>query len=538
MKFLNFFKGIKGKLFVVMLIPILSTCLTTWIVHAEFDHLGSKLDNVYGVLLPDTDRLGRMNTSRAQLGFYLWAAYGNPQGSKNRQDFIEKTENSLARYQEDQKAYESVEFQTEEAKNYEVVRQEKDDFAKLTKDIVEELKAGHDENVFKMLNESNWRTEMTHIKGALEANVKFFTESAVKLDVEQKHSRQVGMLLLLGLGAVSILIIGTLVGWVSAKLTKSIAETSEVLSGTVKEVSSAIEQLSAAGTTLSTSTSTSASSLQETVASVEELSSTVLHNSENAKQAAELSATSKESAQVGEAEIRNLIESMKDISNSSHKIEDITNVIDDIAFQTNLLALNAAVEAARAGDQGRGFAVVAEAVRSLAQRSSVAAKDISGLIRESVLKIERGVKIADKSGEALGVIVRSVNQVSDLNKEISEASQEQSKGISQISLAMNQLDQSVQTNAASAEEVASTSTEIASQAEKMQIVMERLHAVIFGSQASVSPVVPSAPADSTAPNVVKFSKIPKSEKEKLAEQLIPFEPSNTPPRQIGKIENF
>uniref|UniRef100_UPI00322161D4 methyl-accepting chemotaxis protein n=1 Tax=Bdellovibrio sp. TaxID=28201 RepID=UPI00322161D4 len=188
------------------------------------------------------------------------------------------------------------------------------------------------------------------------------------------------------------------------------------------------------------------------------------------KQAASLSASSREVAEKGQAEITRLISSMEQISKSSIKIEEIINVIDDIAFQTNLLALNAAVEAARAGEQGKGFAVVAEAVRALAQRSAVAAKDISHLIQESVDQVEQGSQIASESGVVLNNIVISVKKVSDLNNEIATASSEQTAGIQQISKAMNQLDQASQSNAASAEEIAATSAEI----DNMAVVSQRL----------------------------------------------------------------
>jgi len=240
--------------------------------------------------------------------------------------------------------------------------------------------------------------------------------------------------------------------------------------------------LSVAGQSLSQSSSASAASLEETVASLEEMTSMVKMNSDNAKQAAALSAASSEAAVQGEKEMSELIASMSEISDSSKKIEEIINVIDDIAFQTNLLALNAAVEAARAGEQGKGFAVVAEAVRSLAQRSAEAAKDITSLIQESVAKIERGTHKADKSGEVLKNIVVSVKKVADLNTEIATASEEQSTGIGQISKAMNQLDQSVQSNAASSEEIAGTAEEIKRQSDVMRDVVLEINTEVNGKR--------------------------------------------------------
>ena len=266
----------------------------------------------------------------------------------------------------------------------------------------------------------------------------------------------------------------------------------------------------------------------------------------------------------GEREIRNLIESMKDISQSSKKIEEIINVIDDIAFQTNLLALNAAVEAARAGEQGKGFAVVAEAVRGLAQRSASAAKDITALIQDSVSKIDRGSKIVDNSGNALKTIVTSVKKVSDLNNEIATASAEQANGISQISKAMNALDTSTQQNAAASEEVAATSEEMSSQAESLRNLVANLSLIVNGGHgqghAAGAPARPARaqerplatkPAAPAAPVAAPSGGRPKLEVHEggksasapkpssKAEEMIPFDmDASNEPGKVGTTDGF
>ncbi|WP_340596679.1 methyl-accepting chemotaxis protein [Bdellovibrio sp. GT3] len=285
---------------------------------------------------------------------------------------------------------------------------------------------------------------------------------------------------------ISTLILFVITFLMSEYIVKKVSGVSAELAKTGQQVRESIEQLSKAGTQLSHSSTSAAASLEETVASLEEMNSMVQMNSNNAKEAARLSQASYQSAERGEKEIKHLIGSMKDISQSSKRIEEITSVIDDIAFQTNLLALNAAVEAARAGEQGKGFAVVADAVRGLAQRSASAAKDISDLIHESVSKIDNGTQMADKSGSVLAEIVSSVKKVTDINFEIAEASSQQATGLQQINKAMTDLDQSSQTNAASAEQIATTSTEIQSQATDVENDVAHLNIIVLGKRAKAA----------------------------------------------------
>ncbi|CAE79233.1 methyl-accepting chemotaxis protein [Bdellovibrio bacteriovorus] len=252
------------------------------------------------------------------------------------------------------------------------------------------------------------------------------------------------------------------------------------------QVSGASQQISVSSEQLAEASSEQAASLEETVATLEELTSMIKINADNAREAARLSGETSQVASRGDQEIHSLMDSMQAISQDSKRIEEIINVIDDIAFQTNLLALNAAVEAARAGEQGKGFAVVAEAVRNLAQRSSSAAKDITELIKGSVEKIDRGAHQAQQSGRVLGEIVQSAQKVSSLNAEIASASEEQSNGVNQISKAMNQLDQVTQVNAATSEEAAAASQELSAQAQQLDKVVDLLTYTIKGVRREIA----------------------------------------------------
>ncbi len=224
----------------------------------------------------------------------------------------------------------------------------------------------------------------------------------------------------------------------------------------------------AAGTLdLSTRTEQQASSLEETASSMEEITSTVKQNASNALLASELASTASAVAQRGGAVVSQVVETMGAINASSKKIVDIIGVIDGIAFQTNILALNAAVEAARAGEQGRGFAVVASEVRSLAQRSAAAAKEIKELIDNSVSKVDAGSTLVNQAGSTMDEVVASVQRVTEIIAGISSASQEQSAGVEQIQQAISQMDNVTQQNAALVEQASAAAESMQEQAHKL-----------------------------------------------------------------------
>src|SRR5450830_556818 len=238
---------------------------------------------------------------------------------------------------------------------------------------------------------------------------------------------------------------------------------SQVQGGTTT-IATASREIAAGNLDLSARTEQQASSLEETAASMEELTATVRQNAENAQQANQLVLAASNVAARGGAIVGRVVDTMGSIDASSRKIVDIIGVIDGIAFQTNILALNAAVKAARAGEQGRGFAVVASEVRSLAQRSAAAAKEIKVLINDSVEKVGNGSKLVEHAGATMNEVVISVKRVTDIVGEISSASQEQATGIEQINHAITQMDQVTQQNAALVEQAAAAAASMQTQA--------------------------------------------------------------------------
>jgi len=289
-----------------------------------------------------------------------------------------------------------------------------------------------------------------------------------------------------------------------------------------EQVASASGQISASSQSLAEGATEQASSLEETSASLQQIAAMVKQNADNSNNANSLMTQAKTMVETGVHSMKEMVNAMDSIKESSGEISKIIKVIEEIAFQTNLLALNAAVEAARAGEHGKGFAVVAEEVRNLAQRSATASKDTASLIENAVKKAEEGGEIVKKSAEALEGISESTKKVGDLVNEISAASNEQAQGVEEVNKAVSQMDQVTQQNAANAEETASASEELNAQADSMDSVVADLSSLVNGSASGNgkhAKALPHAPAARKPIAVLKKGKAPKTIK---AEEVISF----------------
>ncbi|WP_281349786.1 methyl-accepting chemotaxis protein [Dechloromonas hortensis] len=264
------------------------------------------------------------------------------------------------------------------------------------------------------------------------------------------------------------------------------------IQGSADAINTAAKEIASGNQDLSSRTEEQASSLEETASSMEQLTATVRQNAENARQANGLAGSAQSVAEKGGEVVGQVVETMASIHQASTRIADIIGVIDGIAFQTNILALNAAVEAARAGEQGRGFAVVATEVRNLAQRSATAAKEIKGLISDSVDRVERGNRLVDQAGRTMAEVVASIKRVTGIMADIAAASREQSSGIEQVSLAVGQMDQVTQQNAALVEEAAAAAESLEEQARQLA---ESVAVFRVGQEAANTPLLRSTPPE-------------------------------------------
>ncbi|VXC78261.1 Methyl-accepting chemotaxis protein I [Burkholderia sp. 8Y] len=288
---------------------------------------------------------------------------------------------------------------------------------------------------------------------------------------------------------------GQLLAGVAAMKDKLAATVGTVRSSS-EAIASASKQIAAGNTDLSSRTEEQAASLEETAASMEQLTSTVKQNSENARQASGLADNANAVANEGSAIVGQVVETMAGIEESSAKIAEIIGMIEGIAFQTNILALNAAVEAARAGEQGRGFAVVASEVRSLAQRSSAAAKEIKELIETSGSRVQTGTELVARAGDTMQRVGTAIQRVTDIMGEIASASNEQSRGIEQVNQAISQMDEVTQQNAALVEEAAAAAGSMEDQAKQLTAAV----AVFRTAHASTVPTMSSFEQRTTRPS--------------------------------------
>jgi methyl-accepting chemotaxis protein len=406
---------------------------------------------------------------------YMWGIYGAGLDQDERKRLTAELNQALQEFEASKTQYESYRLSAAAQEAYKPVPAQWKVFKEEVESCMNYLAKGEPrwDEMAKYNLSAKVRKEALPLTEAFKTLLRLAQTEQVSYSKDSLDSAQISIQMTTLISLLAFCLSSVLTWMMARSTTQRITSFLQGVGSASQTVNQATETLREASQNLSNSSVGAAASLEETVASLSLIMETVKVNEERLQSASQLSAKAGEAASHGEHEVMALVQAMSEISDSSQKISEITAVIDDIAFQTNLLALNAAVEAARAGEQGKGFAVVAEAVRSLAQRSAVAAKDISSLIKETRERVDRGADVAGKSGDALKNIVDVVQKVTLLNGEISESNKEQSSGISQINQAMTQLDNATQKNAQLAQSVAESS-------EKMRVEADGIHAEIAG----------------------------------------------------------
>ncbi|HWU43982.1 MAG TPA: methyl-accepting chemotaxis protein [Bdellovibrio sp.] len=470
---LKWFRGLRLKFLAPLFFQVAIIFMVGGASYVFMGKLARAIEESSFKKVPESNALAIMNSRVHEVIRYLWSIYGSGIDVEQRKLYtgfvltaVKEFETAKAEYEKFPKSEQSQEL-------YKPVAEQWKSFKEETEAALKYLDK----------NDPRW-DEMAkfNLSAKVRAAATPLTDSFKKISThaldEQKEyaesslgQARMSVQTIILVSAFTFLLSVVVTFLLAASLTKRITEFLSQVQSSSDNVNSASGTLSSASQTLSSSSVEAAASLEETVASLNMIMDLVKSSDEKLRLVTDFSRKAGEAAHLGESEVKTLGEAMLQISDSSKKISEITDVIDDIAFQTNLLALNASVEAARAGEHGKGFAVVAEAVRTLAQRSAVAAKDISSLIKETRERVDHGANIAGKSSEALKNIVNAVEKVTTLNAEISSASQEQSAGIQQINQAMTQLDEATQKNAQMAQEVANAS-------EKMQTETDEIHVEI------------------------------------------------------------
>ncbi|MFL5813862.1 MAG: methyl-accepting chemotaxis protein [Bdellovibrionia bacterium] len=559
--------SLNAKIYFVVSIFVVSNVFSVFMGIAKLSSLNNSLSNITGTLYQRIDSMNDVNSAQLSIAIKmrdLVLSRDKAEQEKIESEMLAKKkamQDSLNRF---------IDIAAAEGKT--LAKKYQEQFDAWWSAIEEMEKFVHEQKYEEAQKTAQIKaTQLRKIMGGtlieiVSLNEKRMSDASVDAQKEYESSRRDSILA----GVLALLAGGVLCFFIVRAFSKAVAQIIDSLNKSSIQVASSSRQIASASQELSQSTSEQAASLEETAASIEEMSSMIGKNTENAKKTAETSARSRETSNEGKQAVEQMIHSMErinqsnaqimtEINESNQKMADVVNVIqeigaktkviNDIVFQTKLLSFNASVEAARAGEHGKGFAVVAEEVGNLAQMSGNAAKEITGLLENSIKKVEslvaetrtkvetlaqqgkhevnEGVEVAKRCGEVLENIVTDASSTATMASEISSASQEQAQGISEINKAMSQLDQVTQQNSAAGEQAARAAEDLSLEAEVLKSAVDQLVSAIEGKQGETH----------TQKVTAEKPRSPRKRSEKPSAKAAVSAPANTT-ESSGKVTNI
>lgn len=468
-------------------------CLAVALVSASGGVIGyyflTEVSHRYSIVsqenLPAMKELGGLRSTIRELRIHVRSMGLEGNSPAEVEKYVQRSLEQVALFEQHLDIYKKIDAKALERESFKNLTKSWEEFKSFGSHLIE-LSKNYQENHAEIVNQIRnvCETKAENVYKPLleetEYQFKLADQSVALATASKNNAKQ----LALWVSVLSILAAGLVSFAVSSRISKTVKMICDSLAMNSKDVQLAATTLTKVSTSVHDSSSKTASMIESSTASMTQISSMVNLSSERAAEAASASQASKRSAEEGSRAIGQLMTSVNNISESSKKMQDIIDIIEDISFQTNLLALNASVEAARAGEAGKSFAVVADAVRTLAARSSTSAKEISELINKSAEFIKEGVKNASDSQLVLEQILQSVDKVTSFNNEIAQSSEEQKLGIQQVGGTLSQLDEASQDNSRASEEVSHTASDLHNKTASVDLLIADLRLLVEGKKAA------------------------------------------------------